>query len=176
MAIDIYLVISDERGVTLQGESPSPVYNPYTKATVAKPTEIASVDGMTEQTYSFTSGGTGTGGGKVVFDPFVIDKPVDNISQTTFLAHASGVAWKFVDILFVGPGPDGGPASKPFLSYRFGTVGISQIETTSTDESPRERVSLVFGTFQIGYQLYKADGSLSAFAPVGWDRIRNIKI
>ena len=40
----------------------------------------------------------------------------------------------------------------------------------------RENITFVFGQFQIGYQAQKPDGTYLPFLPVGWDRIRNVRI
>lgn len=171
-----YLVITDQTGALVPGESTATVRNPYTDATVAFPVDISDFSGSTEN--AIVVGGGGGGSGKIVFNPFTITKKVDKASQTLFINHATGRLLRFVDILVVKSNPDGSTprAGRPFLSYRLGTVGISEIVSSSDDEAPRESVSFVFGQLQIGYQVQKADGSFSAFAPVGWDRVRNVQI
>lgn len=177
MAIDTYMVITDGQGQVLAGEAQTTVYDPYSKKNVANPIEIAEWDGSTENTVTIGStGGGGTGTGKVVFNPFTIVKSVDKTSQALFIAQAKGTLLKSVDLLLVKSSPDGGPAAKPFLAYRLGTVGVSEIATSHDEESPREQISFVFGQFQIGYTVQKPDGTYANFAPVGWDRVTNTQI
>lgn len=177
MATSIYMIVTDQSGAVLVGETQQPIVNPFTKTTVKTPVEVADLAGQTEIPLNIGSQGGGTGAGKVVFDPWTVSRRPDKLSETFFLAHASGIAWRFVDFLIVQQtGQSPGPSLQPHLSYRLGTVGISQIVTSADGDSVVERASFVFGQLQIGYQVQNADGTLGAFAPVGWDRVRNVKI
>lgn len=175
MPTTTYMVITDQTGAIVPGESTASVRNPYTNSAVAFPVELSDWSGSTENAIVVGGGG---GSGKIVFNPFTITKKIDKTSQTLFLTQATGRLLRFVDILVVKTNADGSAprGNEPFLAYRLGTVGISEISSSSDDESPRESVSFVFGQFQIGYRIQKADGSLTAFAPAGWDRVRNVQI
>ena len=173
MANDIYMVITDQSDATLVGESQQSVYDPYLERNVKNPVLLRGFDGDTQN--AITLGSTGGGAGKIVFNPFSVSKTVDRISQALFLAEALGTAFKYVDVLVVRAGGTATSVVKPYLSYRLGTVLVSEI-STSIEEESNESVSFVFGQLQIGYQVTNANGSLQPFQPVGWDRLRNIRM
>lgn len=171
----IYMVITDQNNNALTGEAQVTVTDPYLGRNVVNPVEIQDLSDEFENTYTFGTGGSGAG--KVQFDPLTVSKVVDKVSQNLFAAVAAGTVLKYVDLLVVKPGQAGGTAVlKPYLSVRLGTVVISDLRHSADEEQAREDVTFIFGQYQIGYQQQKADGTYTAFAPVGWDRIRNVRI
>ena len=166
----------------LAGESEALVNNPYIKKNFTNLVELLDWNVSSDQVLNIGSQSGGAGAGKITFNELTVGKPVDRLSQQLFGFEAAGIPFKWLDILVVddqrqptGSGAEGA-SLKPYLSYRFLLVGISRIDTVPSDSSVREDMSFQFGGWLIGYQQLKSDGTLTPFAPTGWDRIKNVSI
>ena len=99
---------------------------------------------------------------------------VSKASPKLFLACASGQNLKEAKLV----GRKAGKAQQEFLSYTFSDVLVSSYQTSgsSGDDAPMDQVSLSFAKIKVEYRAQKADGTLEAPIPAGWDLKTNTKV
>lgn len=174
------ILFNSPNDTPLGGDAQVLVADPYTRKNVTNPIELQDWGVSSDQVLNIGSQSSGVGAGKVVFNEFTTSRPADRLTQQLFTNEAAGVPFKWLDILIVNdqaqPSGAAGASLKPYLAYRFLLVGISHIASAPSDTYVREDVSFQFGGWLNGYQPLRADGSLGAFAPTGWDRVHNVAI
>lgn len=128
-------------------------------------------DGV-EQTLSIT--GSGSGAGRIVFDPISITRNLDNISSAFLVLCAQGTEFKYVDLLIQRV--DSSNVGTTYLGYRFGQAAVESIKWVSDEEQIQEQLTLEYGTLSIGYSAQNASGAYGTPVFRGWDRINNVRI
>jgi type VI secretion system secreted protein Hcp len=186
MAIDSYVFFLPYSGSALLSESQvdmsknsEPLASDLkTYASSSQLFEIEDYSFDVEQTLNIGSAGSGTGAGKITFNPFSITRPVDKSSPLLFEAACSGTPYKQVGLALrkaVGTTVGGGAAGQVFLRFDFKMVAVKTISWSHSDESPKETTTFEYGGMLIRYCQQKADGSLMAAIPGGWNRVTNVK-
>lgn len=181
MAVDVYMVFVPNSGALPTSESTIDIgssanaFDPFGVSGLKSQNvfEVLDYSYDVEQTLSLGSG-TGSGAGKIMFNPLSITRRVDLYSETLFLNAATGTTLKYVDLILRKSA--GSQAAGTFLAYRFGLVAVKTIGTQRDDESPTETVTFEYGTLSMAYSVQRPDGSFNAPVIVGWDRIRNVRI
>jgi len=132
-----------------------------------------------EQTLNIGSQSSGSGAGKVTFNPFSITRKIDKASPIFFEMSCSGTAFQSVTLALrksIGASASGGTVSgQVFLRFDFKLVAVKTISWAHDDESPKETVTFEYGGFQIRYSPQEASGKLLAAIPGGWNRVKNIQ-
>ncbi|MDQ6812550.1 MAG: type VI secretion system tube protein Hcp [Bacteroidota bacterium] len=130
-----------------------------------------------EQTLNIGSQGTGSGAGKVAFNPLSFSKTPDAQSPKFFEMMASGTPYKFVEFSFYKTAGTGSEV----LTYkiRLGLVAFSAIQRASAACSGNcpdivENFAMQYGGKYIVYYSQKPDGSPGTPVGYGWDRIHNV--
>jgi type VI secretion system secreted protein Hcp len=126
-----------------------------------------------EQTLNIGSQSTGTGAGKVTFNPFSITRKIDKASPILFMMACSGTP--FVDVRLGLRKSAGGDQSGIInLVFCFKMVAVKTISWSYDDEAPKETCTFEYGGLQIFYMDQKPDGTLNKLYPGGWNRVKNI--
>ena len=175
MAVDIFLVIPPASGNP--PVSADPVQDQYfkTQFQTAAAAEIRQFSLGEENPTTIGSTTAGAGAGKAQFKELVIEKAVDKLSRSLFVASASGRHFARMQ-LFVrraGGAPTAGP--KPYLVYGFDMVFVAGIDWSgsSGDEEPLERVTFAYGALALGYYPQKPDGTFDAAVKTMWSQVLN---
>jgi type VI secretion system secreted protein Hcp len=119
----------------------------------------------------------GAGGGKAEFAEFTITKTTDVASPAFFKNCCTGAHYKNVTIAMRKPPRDPGSVSTgAYLIFRFQTVFTTKIGWSGPgDEGPEEKITFVYGKFEITYRQQNADGGIEKPGITqGWDQISNI--
>jgi type VI secretion system secreted protein Hcp len=128
-----------------------------------------------DQTLAIGSAGSGSGAGKVKFNPLSVTRNIDKLSPVLFQHCCTGQAFAKVDLLLVKPSATAGAAGVLFLQYTFKLVAVATVATSHADDDPKETLTFQYGDLQIRYAQQKADGSLLAPVVAGWDIVKNIQ-
>lgn len=127
-----------------------------------------------EQTLNIGSGSTGSGAGRVSFNPFSINRKIDKSSSKLFEMACSGTPFKQVALGLRKAG--GGPTSgRIYLVFLFKLVAVKTIAWSYDDESPKEAMTFSYGGLQIRYAPQKSDGTLAEPIAGGWNLVKNVK-
>ena len=132
-----------------------------------KEIEIASFSWGESNTGSF-AGNLGGGSGKVSMQDFNYTVPVNKSSPKLFLACATGEHIKSATLTV----RKAGKTQQEFLKWKFTDLLISSYHTGGSEGSdvlPLDQVSFNFTKIEVGYAAQKADGSLDAVIPAGYD-------
>jgi type VI secretion system secreted protein Hcp len=152
-----------------------------TPTTIASPNifEIEDYSFDIEQTLNIGSQSSGSGAGKITFNPFSITRKIDKCSPTFFEMACSGTAFRVVTLALrksVGAGGGGGDVSGHiFLRFDFKLVAVKTISWSHDDESPKETVTFEYGGLQIRYAQQNPSGDLQAPIAGGWNRVKNTR-
>ena len=122
-----------------------------------------------EQTLNIGSQSSGSGAGKITFNPFSITRHVDKSSPTLFLHCASGTPFKTAKLTVT---PEG--ANAPFITYLMKLVAIKTIAVQGNQHGgplPLENVSFEYG----GLQIKIGDPSTGDVTTGGWNRVKNVQ-
>ena len=114
------------------------------------------------------AGNTGGGSGKVSMQDFHYTIPVNKSTPKLFLACASGEHIKTAELTC----RKAGKTQQEFLKWKFTDLIISSYQTGGSggsDVIPIDQVSFNFTKIEVSYAPQKADGSLDAAIPAGWD-------
>ncbi len=105
------------------------------------------------KSFSLGSQSTGTGAGRVTFNPFSITKKIDASSPKLLAAAATGKPIPEAELIFTqGSGND-----QTFLEFDFKNVRVSTVQDgTSAGAVPTEALSLSYQTLEMTY--YDAKG------------------
>jgi type VI secretion system Hcp family effector len=128
-----------------------------------------------DQTLAIGSVGSGTGAGKVKFNPFSVTRTIDKLSPVLFQHCCTGQAFAKIDLLQVRPSATSGAAGVLFLQYTFKLVAVATVATAYGDSNATETVTFQYGDLQIRYAQQKPDGSLLAPVVAGWDIVKNVQ-
>jgi len=133
--------------------------------------------------YSFgvenpTTIGSATGGagaGKATFKEFTITKLGDSSTPAFFRNCVVGAHYKNVSLQVrkAGGDPGAGTSGSVFLTYTFGTVFTTKINWTPGEDSPKETITFVYGTLEVGYHQQDANGGDAGAGSSGWSVINN---
>jgi type VI secretion system secreted protein Hcp len=132
-----------------------------------------------EQTLNIGSQSSGSGAGKITFNPFSITRKIDKASTRFFEMACSGTAFQQVTLALrksIGTGGGGaGVSGMIFLRFDFKLVAVKTISWSHDDESPKEEVTFEYGGLQIRYAQQAASGKLMPSIIGGWNRVKNVK-
>jgi type VI secretion system secreted protein Hcp len=133
-----------------------------------------------EQILNIGSQSSGSGAGKVTFNPFSITRKIDCASTQFFQMACSGTPFKFVGLGLrkstggsIATGGSGSSGAM-FLVFTFKLVAVKTVSWAHDDESPKETVTFEYGGLNIQYSQQKPDGSLSPAIAGGWNRVKNV--
>ncbi len=124
------------------------------------------------QTLNIGSQSTGSGAGKIAFNPFVFTRPVDAISGTLFSRCASGTPFQTVEIFFAD-------ATNRIMSKQLyklvavKTISWSSASCSSDCPSVIENISMQYGG-QMDFIYKTGDKYLSAPIINGWNAVLNV--
>ncbi len=128
MAIDAYIIFTQEDGTTIQGESATQIALPAPlgggPANLAL--QLSAFAMETENVVSIGSATSGAGAGKVKFDPLTITRNFDAASPALFQLCAAGSHLKQVQLIVSRTGA-AGAAPKPFLVFTFSLVFVQNV-------------------------------------------------
>ncbi len=184
MAVDAYMMFMDYTGTYLDSESQVEMDLPSTdtlgadfkaqaSGKTSKVFEVQSFNFGIEQTLNIGSQSTGAGAGKVVFNPFHIDRKIDKSSPTIFGKACSGTPFKMVSLGFRKSG-GGDVSGLMFLRFDFKLVAVKTISWEHDDEAPKETMDFEYGGLVMRYCQQNADGTLAPAIAGGWNRVKNI--
>jgi type VI secretion system secreted protein Hcp len=126
-----------------------------------------------EQVLNIGSQSSGSGAGKVTFNPFSITRKIDCASPQFFQMACSGTPFHTVGLGLRKSA--GGTASGIFyLMFTFKLVAVKTISWAHDDEAPKETVTLEYGGLNVMYTQQLANGSMVAPDAGGWNRVKNI--
>jgi len=128
-----------------------------------------------EQTLNIGSSSSGSGAGKITFNPFSITRKIDRASPTFFEMACSGTPFQKVAI---GARKAGGGKNSGliYLVFMFKLVAVKTISWSYDDESPKETVTFEYGGMIIRYALQKPDGTLDGTDYLaGWNKVKNVR-
>lgn len=140
--------------------------------------KLSSVQYDFEQTLNIGSQSTGAGAGKVVFNPLVITKIVDQTSAPLFQAMASGTPYQFIEFLFVSnTGAKGGGQVLYKVLLKLAavkTISVSSVNCSTGCPGIAESVSFEYGGYIVSTYTQKPTGEVVAGTVSGWNRVRNV--
>ena len=114
------------------------------------------------------AGNQGGGSGKVSMQDFHYTIPVNKSTPKLFLACATGEHIKTATLTC----RKAGKTQQEFLKWKFTDLLISSYQTGGSggsDVIPIDQVSFKFTKIEVSYAPQKADGSLDAAIPAGYD-------
>jgi type VI secretion system secreted protein Hcp len=190
MAIDSYMFFQDYKENFLPSESQvtltktvdqDSLVNPFIEAYKKHGLfEVEDYSFDIEQTLNIGSQSSGSGAGKVNFNPFSITRKIDCASTQFFQMACSGTPFKFVG-LGIRKSTGGtittggsGASGALFLVFTFKLVAVKTVSWAHDDEAPKETVTFEYGGLNIQYSQQKPDGTLSPPIVGGWNRVKNI--
>jgi type VI secretion system secreted protein Hcp len=96
-----------------------------------------------EQTLNIGSQSSGSGAGKVTFNPFTITKKIDSSTPALIRSALAGTAFREIRCSFYGS--DRANASAPYLTAILSNATISKIKVDGSGQGvPREQVSFQY--------------------------------
>jgi type VI secretion system secreted protein Hcp len=178
MAIDTLMWFQRYDGTYLDSESQVDFSRDSQSAAVHYPpnANIFEVDDYSfeiAQTLNIGSHSSGTGAGKVTFNPFRITRKIDKASPVLFQMACSGTAFQTV-ALVLRKSAGASSSGVAFLKFTFKLVAVKTIAYAKSDESPKETVTFEYGGLVIEYWQQKPDGSMGTKVVDGWNRVKNI--
>jgi len=166
MASDAFLVLTDEHGNVLPGET----QDRYFGAQKFKAVEIASFSFGIHNTTTIRSGSSGAGSSRAQFTDLTISKVVDSVSVYLLNDAGSGTLLRQMDLYVRRAG--GGQTSPYFLKYSFKPVYVTDIQWSyGGDANVAESVTFAYGALQISYTRTNADGTSGPVSSGAWDQI-----
>jgi type VI secretion system secreted protein Hcp len=128
-----------------------------------------------EQTLNIGSQSTGSGAGKIAFNPFSITRKIDQSTPEFFARACSGTPFKQV-CLGARKAGGGGGTGLMYLVFMFKLVAVKTIAWSYDDEAPKETVTFEYGGVILNYNQQNANGTLSGTPIVGgWNRVKNVR-
>ena len=194
MAIDAYVVFYNEQNTALKAESQVRISDDAKEEVLSKGLgkggsgsmkALAAADSLfeiedysfdIEQTLNLGSQSSGTGAGRIAFNPFSITRKIDRSSPEFFIRACNGTSFPFVHLLLRKSTGQAG-AGQVFLRFDFRLVAVKTLSWSHDDESPKETVTFEYGALGIRYKMQKPDGSLDDGTPFdkSWNKVRNIE-
>lgn len=127
-----------------------------------------------EQTLNIGSQSSGSGAGKITFNPFSITRKIDRASPTFFAMACSGTPFKQVAIGARKAG-GGSQSGAVFLVFMFKLVAVKTISWSYDDEAPKETVTFEYGGLIVQYALQLPSGKFDGKDYVGgWNKVKNV--
>jgi len=126
-----------------------------------------------EQALNIGSQSSGSGAGKITFNPFSITRKIDCSSPAFYSMACSGTPFKTVG-LGMRKSAGGNATGVMFLAFTFKLVAVKTVSWAHDDESPKETVTFEYGGLAIQYCQQKPDGSLYPQIARAWNRVKNI--
>ncbi len=118
--------------------------------------------------------GTGSGASRASFNDVSITKIADKSSPLFFQSCAAGthIDKAIIHVREAGDDP------QEYLTIEMNEVFISSFSQGASDGGgkPQESASLNFSKYTMKYRPQKADGTLDAGSPIGWDVKANTKV
>ncbi len=175
MAIDAYIIFTQQDGTTIQGESATQVTLPAPlgggPANVALP--LSSFAMETENAVSIGSATSGAGAGKVKFDPLTITRNFDEASPALFQLCAAGSHLKQVELIVsrVGAAGASGAAPKPFVVFTFSLVFVQNVTWSGSADGAgiTETINLEYGSVSMKH----LNTSTNAVSTGAWNQVTN---
>jgi len=165
-----YLV--SESQVDLSKAPANAVSKPFIDAGPGHVFEIGDYSFDIEQTLNIGSQSTGTGAGKVAFNPFSITRSSDRISPVLFQMACAGTPFQTV---WLGLSKSGSAAgASMFMSFTFKLVAVKSVTFASDPDTAKETITFEYGGLQIQYVPQSPTGSLGPAVVGGWNRVRNV--
>ena len=168
MAFDLYLVITDNTGAPVPGQSlVRGLRNPLRgNAPVTSPFEV--------QSYSIGAlapfaAGTAS---KVDFSELVVDMVDDAAAALLFRYICAGKRFKTVDVLGVTPGARDGQIGVT-AAAGVASALLTAVSWTATTDGLARRLTFDGQIFAVGSATQNADGSFAPFAFATWDTTKN---
>ncbi len=185
MAVDAYMFFKDYNGKFLKSESQVVPSSGKVKDelwsmgfsdahTEKGLFEVEDFSFDVEQTLNIGSSSSGSGAGKITFNPFSITRKIDRSSPEFFKRACSGTP--FADVRLGARKSAGGEQSGIiYLIFAFKMVAVKTISWAYDDESPKETVTFEYGGLFVYYRQQQPNGSLDGTEyQGGWDRVRNV--
>ena len=127
-----------------------------------------------EQILSIGSQTSGSGAGKVTFNPFSITRKIDRSSPTFYQNACAGTPFMNVGLgMKKAAGVGTGSTGVMFLAFTFKLVAVKTWAIAHDDEAPKETVTFEYGALVMQYSQQKPDGSLNPVISKGWNRVIN---
>ena len=158
MAVDFFLKIDG-----IQGESAD--------AKHTDEIDVLSWSWGASQTGAMSYGGGG-GAGKVAMQDFHFTQRMNKGTSKLLLACCSGE--HIAKALFTAR--KAGKEQQEYMKITFTDILVSSYSTGGGGDEPIESVSLNFSKVEFAYAPQKADGTLDAYIPAGWDLKKNVKV
>lgn len=174
MAVDAFLQFTKkgDNAVDLNGETKDRDMGKLSP----KPFQINSWGFGANNPLNIGSGTGGGGSGKVNFDPFTVEKPIDSSSPFLFHTCAAGGHYQEVKLMLRrAGGSDASRSGQVYLQFFFKLVGIKRIEFKQGDPSPTESIQFEYGAMSILYYPQKQTGAMDTTnkKSATWDRVLN---
>jgi type VI secretion system Hcp family effector len=178
MAIDAFIWFQGYDGKYLESESQVDLSRDPQQSVVHYPPngEIFSLDDFfcdVDQTLNIGAQSSGTGAGKITFNPFKITRKTDKASPTLFQMACSGTAFQSVAVVLRRSAGGSAPAVA-FLKFTFKLVAVKTISWAYENADATELVTFEYGGLVIEYFPQKADGTMGSKVLDGWNRVKNI--
>ena len=184
MAIDSFMTFTPYTTAALDAESQVDLSNNKEELAkdfaAGKVFEVEDFSFDVEQQLNIGSQSSGTGAGKITFNPFSITRKIDKASSIFFEMACAGTAFQTVSLgLRKSSSGGGGDAAKTsgffFLRFDFKLCAVKTISWSHDDESPKEEVTFEYGGLLVRYCQQNPDGSMKPAIPGGWNRVKNIR-
>ena len=187
MAVDAYMVFKTDSGF-LPSESSVDLSKEASLVVNANNINFSSMKGNIfevedysfdiEQTLNIGSSTSGSGAGKVAFNPFSITKPIDKSSPTFFQMACSGKAFPNVSLALRKTSGDGATSGSTagfiFIRFDFRLVAVKTVSWSHNDDVPKETISFEYGALAVSYVPQDATGKQQSAVAGGWNRVLNI--
>src|SRR5580658_2085342 len=172
MAIDSYMVFVPYTGSPLSAESQVDMSKNNEELAgdlkgFASNSQVFEIDDFSfdiEQVLNIGSQSTGTGAGKITFNPFRITRKIDRASPLLFDMACSGTAFKQVS-LALRKSAGGTQAGVIHLRFDFKLVAVKTISWSHDEQSTKEEVTFEYGGLLIRYCQQNSDGSVKTAIP-----------
>jgi len=170
---DKYLESESQVDLKKSNKGDDSLADPFFKAATNKSLfEIEDYSFDIEQVLNIGSQSTGSGAGKVTFNPFSITRKIDKSSTILFEMACSGTPFRNV---FLGLRKSAGAETSGvfFLRFQFKLVAVKTISWAHDDEAPKETCTFEYGGLIINYGQQKPSGEIFKVVPGGWNRVKN---
>lgn len=180
MAVDVYIVLVNEDGTLISGESPVDTSSwlcpfPGRPKIQGEVGSVLVVEDLSFEVDQALSVGTGSTGSKVSFKEMTVTRYPDKNSPQLYRMCASGERFKHVDLL-LRKSSGGTATSGIYLAYGFSSVIIKSIGYSLLvgAEGPKEKLVFEYEALSMVYRPQKSDGTFENYTPViTWDQVKN---
>jgi len=185
MAVDGYMYFKPYKTPYLESESqmeikpggvPDPMFDKFKFKDAQSAKGLFEVEDFSfdiEQTLNIGSQSTGSGAGKVTFNPFSITRKIDKASPKLFMMACSGTPFSDVR-MGLRKSAGGNQSGIIYLVFCFKLVAVKTISWSYDDEAPKETCTFEYGGLQVFYMDQAPGGNLVNTYSGGWNRVKNI--